>query len=853
MHITKKADLEPIPGYRLIEPLGSGGFGEVWKCEAPGGLTKAIKFVAGTGDSLLDGSCHSREELRAIQHIKDIRHPFLLSMERVEVVGEDLVIVMELADKSLGDLLGEYQQAGRTGLPRADLLRFLVEAAEVLDLMNLEYGLQHLDVKPRNLFLVRGHIKVADFGLVQSLGDAKPAGPNAAGERMHLSAVTPLYAAPELFRGAISQRCDQYSLAIVFQELLTGTLPFQGKNIRQLMFQHTAEKPSLEALPPADRPAIARALSKDPEQRFPTCGDLVRALTGPAEGTGGRVVRARPSSQGLRRGASDTKAEASLTNTVPMGPAEGKVLPDYHFLACLGRDPLAETWEAQTAEGKRRLVKFLYAAGGNDRRQEQEAVLHLQALRHPALLPLAVVPGSPGCLVLVTDLVETSLRSRFQEWQARGERGVPRPELLAHLQAAAEALDQLYQQHGLQHLDLNPTRLLLDGRRVLLGDFGLAQLLWLPAGNGRPAGQAQMRYTAPELAQRLITRSADQFSLAVIYQEMLTGHHPFRGRVASARSHRTGRLTAGDVARGRDGANLLALSPAEREVVGRALDLAPERRFANCVEFVRALKAAGAEGMADTLRLTTDVCITPPPEGPREQLARLFHEVKEQCTLGAAPEEEAAGADGAVIESRFVAILPPSNAVRKFDGFRQQWNARLVESGETSALFQMEQKGRFRWLSWRRPPALLIEVRWSRPHTLTSKMPEVVVRVRPAPDSGRCGQDLLDEVGPTLLESLQSHLLGNPERRSGERVPWPHPVSLTFLAPERGKSETLECQGKDLSLSGMGIYLPTTLPTSQVRVNLTSPTRPEPFTVAGSVVRIQRWDDHLFEAGVLFE
>src|SRR5260370_34329632 len=101
MRITKKADLEPIPGHRLIEPLSSGGFGEVWKWEAPGGLTKAIKFVAATGDSLPDGSCHSREELRAIQHIKDIRHPFLLSMERVEVVGEDLVIVMELAGKSL--------------------------------------------------------------------------------------------------------------------------------------------------------------------------------------------------------------------------------------------------------------------------------------------------------------------------------------------------------------------------------------------------------------------------------------------------------------------------------------------------------------------------------------------------------------------------------------------------------------------------------------------------------------------------------------------------------------------------------------------------------------------------------
>src|SRR5437764_8635563 len=72
-----RAGDEPIPGYVLIEPLGKGGFGVVWKCQAPGGFHKAIKFVqgaaAGSGNAqrwLAD------QELRAIELIKNIRHPF---------------------------------------------------------------------------------------------------------------------------------------------------------------------------------------------------------------------------------------------------------------------------------------------------------------------------------------------------------------------------------------------------------------------------------------------------------------------------------------------------------------------------------------------------------------------------------------------------------------------------------------------------------------------------------------------------------------------------------------------------------------------------------------------------------
>ncbi|MBX7102657.1 MAG: protein kinase [Gemmataceae bacterium] len=265
-----EADSEPIPGYRLIDRLGSGGFGEVWRCKAPGGLFKAIKIVHGDVRQLdSDGSHRAEQELRALQRVQAIRHPYLLSIERYDVIDGRLMIVSELADCNLFDRYETFANSGKPGIPREELLRYLREAAEVLDLMNHTHQLQHLDIKPQNLFLIHDHVKVADFGLVKDLE----------GVRTEMQGgVTPLYAAPETFEGVITQFCDQYSLAIVYQELLTGHRPFQGTTVQQLVLQHVQAPPNLSPLPHADRPAVAKALSKKPENRHPSCMALIRAL-----------------------------------------------------------------------------------------------------------------------------------------------------------------------------------------------------------------------------------------------------------------------------------------------------------------------------------------------------------------------------------------------------------------------------------------------------------------------------------------------------------------------------------------------------------------------------------------------
>ncbi|AMV31163.1 Serine/threonine-protein kinase PknF [Pirellula sp. SH-Sr6A] len=259
-----QAGFEPIPGYVLTKKIGSGGYGDVWAADAPGGLKKAIKFV--------HGAVHEDRavaELKSLQRIRQVNHPFILSLERIEIIEGQLIIVTELAQGSLFDRYVEYRERGFAGIARDRLLSYLRDAADGLDFLCQKHELQHLDVKPGNLLLVSDRIKVADFGLVKDLHSMT---------QSMMGGLTPTYAAPEMFDGRPGRFSDQYSLAIVYFEMLTGTLPFRGRTTAQLANEHLHKAPILEPLPPAERPVIAKALSKRPHQRFSDCRELIHAI-----------------------------------------------------------------------------------------------------------------------------------------------------------------------------------------------------------------------------------------------------------------------------------------------------------------------------------------------------------------------------------------------------------------------------------------------------------------------------------------------------------------------------------------------------------------------------------------------
>jgi serine/threonine protein kinase len=853
----KQVGNEPIPGYQLLEPLGRGSFGVVWKCTAPGGLFKAIKFIKGNlngVDSLL-----AEQELQAFEHIKAIRHPFLLSLERVEILHGELIFVTELADTNLQHRLAQCRAAGMPGIPRMELLPLLFEAAEALDMLNFDYNLQHLDIKPSNLFLIGKHLKVADFGLVTSWKETRSE-PHA-----QPPGGTPLYNSPEMFQGKVSRNSDQYSLAIVYQELLTGTPPFQGKHHQQLMMQHLLGKPDLSRLPEMDREVIARALAKDPDNRFPSCLEFMEALVSwpdplaktptPGSFRAESLRGGEPASRFVTNTENDTpllvrpkRASASTndhdpSSVSPVGPSLSP--PSWlAFLGCkpiarLGRD-LNETWRVLGSDGREQIVRSLSGVVRADETAGQLAGL-IRSLKHPALPPTKVFRTQQDVL-LITDAPGRSLQDRHLDCISQGLPGIPREELLGYLWQSAAILDAIQERHELQHLSLNPWNLLVRDNKLWLADLGLVQLVWIPGG--RSPARLNWRYAAPELLEGRSSKACDQYALALIYIEMLTGLHPRPNPRAS---------------RGRWKPDLDFVPLVDRAVVARALDDQPTRRFPRCRDLVEALQAAGQPIPA----------VQPPPQvihaasllndgsTPEEELPSVNQFVLEALRVQTGSSEAADITEvgkclrrpGHVLE-RVIPIRMLSGMFSlKVSAFSEEWEGRLISADPHSFVLRLPLKKTLwhRWLG----PRVEIHINVRPVPREGSHLSEAVLRIQPGGMSTSRITSQWEEIAPVVLENLENFLRSAPENRSRPRWPFPQEVDLYPILAGSQIGPLLQARGKDLSFEGIALIVQEALPSNLAYLHLKSLPQLASFAVQAQVVRETPVEEG-YEVGMTF-
>jgi hypothetical protein len=272
---------QPVGRYQILDELGRGATGIVYKALDPTiGRTIAIKAIPlGDAGDAEEKRSNRERLLREAQSAGGLSHPNIVTIYDI-LEGADFVhILMEYID---GASLQDLQRGGALPAHR-DLLAFLRQIADGLDYAHRK-GIVHRDIKPANILIskaqagVERFAKIADFG-VASFVSREPAQSSGA------VIGTPNYMSPEQIQGlAVGGESDQFALGAIVYELLTGEKPFNAEGLPALFYQICKQTPkAVESLSPALHATVGkvmnRVLSKDPAQRFTTCGDFIGALS----------------------------------------------------------------------------------------------------------------------------------------------------------------------------------------------------------------------------------------------------------------------------------------------------------------------------------------------------------------------------------------------------------------------------------------------------------------------------------------------------------------------------------------------------------------------------------------------
>ncbi len=260
--------------YELTNLLGSSEMGEVWKAddlECPGRavVVKLLPLRLRHDQKATDGL------LQNFQLVGDLHHDNICPIKDISsdpIVGR-FVVMQYIEGRNLDQVI-QRRRASREHFELIEVVRTLHGIANALDKIHLELGLTHRDIKPANLMVSEsGKTWLIDFGL------AKTSQNSVTQSRIdHGPSGTPFYMSPEAWRSEpIGPQADQYSLAVVAYELLAGEVPFRNAPILSEAVCNTLP-PSITTLDAAVNRVLARALSKQPANRYESCIEFVEAL-----------------------------------------------------------------------------------------------------------------------------------------------------------------------------------------------------------------------------------------------------------------------------------------------------------------------------------------------------------------------------------------------------------------------------------------------------------------------------------------------------------------------------------------------------------------------------------------------
>jgi serine/threonine protein kinase len=323
--------VDQIGRYRILDELGRGATGVVYRAQDPAiGRTIAIKTIR-----LSDFTDESERErlrerlLREAQSAGMLSHPNIVTIYDIAEENGLAYIFMECVD---GPPLEKVLSSQDPPLRRDVALTILRQTATALDYAHKK-GIVHRDIKPANILIHdRTHAKITDFGVAKIIS-----------QQMTQSGVmmgTPNYMSPEQVQGhAVDGRADQFALAVIAYEILTGEKPFLADQLPALLFRIVREDPvAPQRLNPTVGPQVEvvlqKALAKSANDRYGNCMEFVDALAGALQSSPGWHPLPRSSAQSMPTFAGPAAAPSGPRPAggkpiapAPAAPAEQKVQP----------------------------------------------------------------------------------------------------------------------------------------------------------------------------------------------------------------------------------------------------------------------------------------------------------------------------------------------------------------------------------------------------------------------------------------------------------------------------------------------------------------------------------------------